>query len=79
MWFCVYFFSIAPKGQFENASEEAKTTFARFSKEEELREKSARLEELNALLEGEEMPLAETEQDGEEPQPAKKIQREMVR
>ena len=67
------------KVQFENAKKEAEETFSRFSKEEELREKSARLEELNALLEGEEMPLAEAEQDGEEPEPAKKIQREMVR
>ena len=65
------------KVQFENAKKEAEETFSRFSKEEEL--KSARLEELNALLEGEEMPLAEAEQDGEEPEPAKKIQREMVR
>lgn len=67
------------RGQFENAREEAKTTFSRFSKEEELREKSARLEEINALLEGEETDLEDVEQDGEEPESAKKIQQEMVR
>lgn len=67
------------KVQFENAKEESKKTFSQFSREDELREKSARLEELNALLEGEEMPSAEVEQDGEEPEPAKKNQREMIR
>lgn len=65
------------RGQFENAKEEASTTFSRFSKEGELREKSARLEEINAMLEREETDFEDVEQDGEEP--VKKIQREMVR
>ena len=67
------------RGQFENAKEEASTTFSRFSKEGELREKSARLEEINALLEGEETAFEDVEQDGEEPESVKKNQREMVR
>ena len=67
------------RGQFENAKKEVKTTFSRFTKDEELREKSARLEEINALLKGEETDFEDVEQDGEETEPVKKIQREMVR
>lgn len=64
------------KVQYENAKKEVQKTFA---KEDELREKSARLEELNALLEGEETFLAEVGMDGERSGLTKKTQKEMVR
>ena len=71
------------KVQYENAKKEVQKTF---SKEDELREKSARLEKLNAILNMEDKPLAgaeqdagETEQDREKAERRKAASREAVR
>lgn len=71
------------KMQYENAKKEVQKTF---SKEEELREKSARLEELNVILNMEDNPLAgaeqdagEKEQDREKAEGRKAASREMAR
>lgn len=64
------------KIQYENAKKEVRKTFSR---EEELREKAARLEELNTMLNMEDTPLMEAEQETGEPEKKKETKKGIER